>query len=223
MKIFISSINLLETLERIQSVGYAFVSNGLTEEARQFLLDEINSLPLEEGDHVNHAINKNKPNEVHQLHERAYSLLDDPRVPHASFMCRKLAQEITAYSSEFPELAPWLVNEIGYQRYRGNTDWISPHRDRKSDHLLSVTFTLSGSAPINIYRPLTQDIDYRHLEKIETFVSEPGTIFFLRAPGFGSAEQIIHEVMPPTVAPRNILNLRMRDSLLPSPKNTYYE
>lgn len=208
-------LNLPEILERVRSEGYAFIKNGITEECRQLLLKEINVLSLEEGDHVTHAINKGKPNEVHQLHERAYYLLDDPEVPTASHVCKQLQAELAIDS--------WLLNEIGYQRYRFTSDWISPHRDRKSDKILSVTFTLSGNADINIYLPTTPEINYRHLKKIDTFLSEPGTVFFLRAPGFGSGEQIIHEVMPPIITPRNILNLRMRETLLPSPKNTHYE
>ena len=122
-----------------------------------------------------------------------------------------------------PELQEWLPTEIGYQRYRNTNDWISPHRDRKSDHLFSVTFTLTGSAWIHIHQPKTDPVDYRYLEKVDSFLSEPGTIFFLRAPGFGSSEQIMHEVMPPIDAPRHILNLRMRSTLLAAPKDTTYE
>lgn len=215
MNILSSDLHIPEILERIRSTGYTFVKNGLNEETRQTLLNEINTLPLEEGNHIYHAINKGKPNEVRQLHERAYYVLNDPAVPIASEVCKQLQKEL--------RLDSWLLNEIGYQRYRSSSDWISPHRDRKSDKILSITFTLSGSANINIYHPTTPETDYHHLKKVDTFLSEPGTIFFLRAPGLGSGEQIIHEVMPPVVAPRNILNLRMRNTLLPSPKNTHYE
>lgn len=222
MKILAVHCNIPKILTTVREQGYAFVAHGLTEEAQEYLLNEIHTLSLEEGNHVRRAINKNKPNEVHQLHERAYYLLDDAAVPHASAVCRALKQEIVMHSL-FPELTPWLVNEIGYQRYRSSSDWISPHRDRRSDKLLSVTFTLSGIAKINIYKPLTPHIDYHYLKKVDSFISKPGTVFFLRAPGFGPPDQIIHEVMPPTKIPRNILNLRMRETLLPSPKNTHYE
>ncbi len=223
MKVFANHLNLPIILNRVREQGYAFASCGLTEEARSALLHEELLLPLEEGDHINHPINKGKANEVHQLHERAYYFLNDAAVPVATQTCKNLQQEINVFVPQYPELSGWIPNEIGYQRYRDAHDWISPHRDRKSDQLLSVTFTLSGLAYINIYHPTTPQINYRYLEKIDTFLSEPGTMFFLRAPGFGSNEQIIHEVMPPIIAPRHILNLRMRPSLLASPQQTKYE
>lgn len=223
MKIFTEHLDVPSILEQVKRDGYAFVKNGLHEESRQALEQEILQLPLEEGDHLHHPINKGKPNEVRQLHERAYYLLDDPAAPIATQACKNLAQEMSTYTKEYPELSGWLPNEIGYQRYRSHADWISPHRDRKSDQFFSVTFTLTGSAWINLYHPTTREVDYRHLEKIDSFLSEPGTIFFLRAPGFGSNEQIIHEVMPPINAPRHILNLRMRSTLLAAPKDTTYE
>lgn len=222
MRILSPNTPLQHILACVKQHGYAFVAQGLEENARQTMVKEINSLPLEEGDHLHHPINKGKPNEVRQLHERAYYLLGDPVTPIATQVCKNLAQEIGTHTKEYPELSGWLPNEIGYQRYRSPADWISPHRDRKSDQLLSITFTLTGSAWINLYRPTTTEVDYRHLKKVDAFLSEPGTVFFLRAPGFGSHEQIIHEVMPPITAPRHILNLRMRPSLLPSPKDTKY-
>lgn len=223
MKIFAKDLNISAILDQIHEQGYAFASQGLNEEARVALLSEVTSLPLEVGDHLHHPINKGKPNEVRQLHERAYYLLGDPATPIANQVCKSLAKEMDAHTKKYPELTGWIPNEIGYQRYRNESDWISPHRDRKSDQMLSITFTLTGSAWINLYKPKTDPVDYQHLEKVDSFLSEPGTIFFLRAPGFGSSEQIIHEVMPPTVGPRHILNLRMRPTLLTAPRDTTYE
>jgi hypothetical protein len=97
---------------------------------------------------------------------------------------------------------------------------ISPHRDRVSDQVLSATFTLFGSAHVRVHAPETNPPRYDRLREIDAFLTEPGTAMFLRAPGFGNGVQIIHEVDPPLIAPRGILNLRKRETILKPPSET---
>jgi hypothetical protein len=80
-----------------------------------------------------------------------------------------------------------------------------------------VTYTITGSAMIKIYKPLTDPVDYAFIEQIDEFQTIPGTVMFLRAPGFGNGGQVIHEVLSPDIYPRYILNLRTRDILLKAP------
>ena len=218
MNVFNGTIDVRAVLERTREVGYAFVADAVSPEARAALLEEIESLPLELGDHERHPINKGAANEVRQMHERCYHRLDHPDVPFGSRLCRALAAEVAALGN--PELAGWQLDEIGYQRYRGLSDWISPHRDRRSDRLLSLTFTIAGSAWMRIYESETDSPDYARLRQVDEFLTEPGTVMFLRAPGFGSGRQVIHEVLPPILAPRLILNLRMRPTVLKPPAET---
>lgn len=209
---FVRDILLTHVHER----GYAFL-NISPPSVLEELEREMDSLPLETGDHVTYPINAGTPREVRQLHARAYRMLDDASVPFASIVCRALGELFGAAPNPFPELIGWMPNEIGYQLYRDGGGWISPHRDRSTDRLLSVTFTISGSAPVRIHKPETNPPDYRRLRQIDEFITVPGTAFFLRAPGFGSGEQEIHEVLPPIGGPRKILNLRSRPTLLPAP------
>ncbi len=220
MRIFRDSFDLQAILERTRVAGYAFASNAVTDELNAALAEEIRRQRLEVGDHVNYPINKGAANEVRQMHERAYHPLDHADVPVGTELCRALSALTQPMLHAYPELEPWLLNEIGYQQYRDDRDWISPHRDRATDRLLSVTFTMFGSAWIRLYAPETDPPDYRHLRQTDQFLTGPGTVLFLRAPGFGSGQQIIHEVMPPVVAPRGILNLRMRPTILKPPSET---
>lgn len=215
MEIFTPAFNRDSVLELVRDQGYAFL-NVASETLLAGLEREMDGLPLEVGDHVTYPINAGKSNEVRQLHARAYRMIDDVDVPFAAQVCRGLA-DVLSSSEIFPELKDWMPNEIGYQLYRGKTDWISPHRDRRTDLMFSVTFTIAGSAPISIHTSEVDPPDYRHLRQIDEYISVPGTVLFLRAPGFGSGEQVIHEVMPPTSDYRKIVNLRARPTLLPAP------
>jgi len=216
-------IDLVTILRQVRDVGYVFVSQMVTEEAIENLQKEMNALPLEFGDHVNYPINKKSTNEVQQSHERYYTKIDDPSTPTASQICRELSDRVKALSEHFPELSTWLTTEIGYQRYRDYRDWISPHRDRVSDQFLSVTITISGSTIINIYNPETDPINYKYLRLVDAYKVKQGSVMMLRAPGFGTGQQVIHEVMPPLNNKRDILNLRMRESVLKPPRDTKWK
>lgn len=191
-------------LKDVKDKGYYFYND---EELCSGLLEEVTSLPLDYGDHIHYPINNGKSNQVTQSHERYYQMLDHISIPTASRLCYNLASTVN--------LPGWLPNEIGYQRYRDKRDYISPHKDRQSDHLLSITLTIAGSAWIKIYK---ESSDYSNLVQIDEYLAVPNTVMVLRAPGFGNGEQIIHEVMPPlNNIPRIILNLRMRSTLLKTP------
>jgi len=210
-------INWDSVITKVRDVGYHFVDGALTEELRTSLLQETESLIFEAGNHVDYPINPGAKNEVRQLHERAYLPLGHATAPVTSKLCHTLAE---SFALRHPELSGWLPNEIGYQRYRGKRDWISPHRDRRSDRLFSVTFTIAGSATVNIYTSTKDPPDYKHLTLVTNWMTKLGTAMFLRAPGLGSGEQIIHEVCPPLNGERLILNLRMRSSILKRPGET---
>lgn len=154
---------------------------------------------------------------VRQLHARAYHPIGDEAVPIATAVSIVLASTVFDHRDAFPELIGWIPSEAGYQHYRGPSDFISPHRDRRNDRLLSVTFTLRGSAVVRILEPVDDPDDYGNLRTVDEFTTEPSTAMFLRAPGFCGGGQVIHEVLPPTTPDgRLILNLRMRpDVLLP--------
>lgn len=217
MRLFKPSFDLRKALELTRDRGYAFVANALEDDVCQGMQNEINRLPLEVGDHVTYPIGEHAKNEVRQLHARAYRMIDDPEVPYGSQICRRLFEAVQDAQIFPDELRDWLLNEIGYQRYRSSSDWISPHRDRKSDDLLSVTLTISGFAWVHMYKPETDPPDYKRLQRVDSFLTGPGTVMCLRAPGFGSGLQEIHEVMPPEEGVRDILNLRKRRILLPRP------
>ncbi len=219
MKVFFDGFDLCPVLERTRTFGYAFVTQAVRPELCQAMEEEIERLEMEVGDHVAHPINRAAPNEVRQQHERAYRPLDHPDVPVATEICRSLARDVADLRFA-PELDAWLPSEIGYQRYRDGQDWISPHRDRASDQLLSVTLTISGAAVVRIHEAMDDPPDYTRLNVKDTFLTEPGTVMFLRAPGFGSGQRVIHEVMPPQQGTRCILNLRMRPTILKPPSET---
>jgi hypothetical protein len=215
-RIFNSNFDLFEVLKTTKQKGYCFVSDALNIDLCEKLKQEALSLDLEFGDHRNFPINSQKQNQVRQTHNRSYHFLEDEKTPIANQLCFDLAFLILKFDSE---LKNWLLNEIGYQQYfQERNDWISPHRDRKSDELLSLTITMFGSAWVKIYEPQTNPINYQYLSLIDEFLTSSGTLMFLRAPGFGSGQQIIHEVCSPITEERLILNLRQRKTVLPGPK-----
>lgn len=214
MGIFESNFPFRDVLFKTIEVGYAFVSDAINPIFCQEMKDETQQLELLEGDHVNHPINIGTKREVKQLHVRAYHPIGDETVPVATKVSKLLSQEFNWYEG----LKNWQPTEAGYQLYRNPKDWISPHRDRRNDQSLSVTITIEGSAIVNIYHPIDDPDDYNRLILKDSFLTSAGTVMFLRAPGLGSGEQIIHEVCPPLHGSRLILNLRMRPNILKSPK-----
>lgn len=217
MKLFNEEINLIQILNETKEKGYSF-SNHSNPQIINLLLNEIKSLPLEHEDSTYNPLNKNKSYQVTQSHKRYYRLYGDSSLPSTNFVYDLWQQEIGKYFNTFPELKDWSPKEIGCQCYNGNNDHISPHRDRWSDRQLSITYTLSGSAIVKIYKPLVYPVDYNHIEQIDEFTTISGTVMFLRASSFGNGEQIIHEVLPPILRPRYIVNLRTRDTCLNQPK-----
>ena len=218
MTIFKNDFDLPAILEDVRDAGYVFAPRAVLPGVCKAMEREIGELKMELGDHASYPINKDAPNEVRQMHERCYRPLGHPDVPVGTAVCEALSAAVGEL--RVPELAGWMPNEIGYQRYRGSSDWISPHRDRASDQLLSMTITIIGSAWMRIYESETDPPDYARLRKIDEFLTEPGTMMLLRAPGFGSRKQVIHEVLPPLAAPRLIVNLRMRPTVLKPPNET---
>ena len=216
-KIFSEHFNLEQALAKTQKTGYAFASGAINPYFCDLLEAEMGRLKLEEGDHINYPINAGSSREVRQLHERAYYPIGHELVPWATQVTELLVQEVKNVGL-YPELQHWCLTEAGYQRYRDTHDWISPHRDRRNDQLLSATITISGSALVRMYEPLADPDDYTKLRSIDEFMTSSGTLLLLRAPGFGNGEQIIHEVLPPQIGSRLILNLRMRPDILKTPK-----
>lgn len=217
-----NTLDIQSILHATREQGYLFVPDAIDQEENTAMEREVEGLTLEFGDHVTHPINKGTRQEVQQWHERAYRPIDHPDVPTASNICHALSTRIADQYQEFSELVGWIPTEIGYQRYRGARDWISPHRDRRSDRLFSVTYTIKGSAWVNMYESEVDPPDYTRLKQVDAYLTKPGTAMFLRAPGFGSGKQVIHEVMPPLEGSRLILNLRMRSTILCSPKEIEY-
>lgn len=214
--IFSENFDVKEALDAVKEVGYFFALQAISNIARVRLESEIRSLLLEEGRHIEQPINAGKTTEVRQQHERFYCEVGDNRVPIATLASKGIYQAIQAVS---PELCDWRPTEIGYQRYRNTDDWISPHRDRRTDKMLAVTLTLRGSALVRVFEPLADPDDYapNNLRIIDEFKTVSGSLMMLRAPGYGSGEQVIHEVLPPDNGVRNILNLRMRPNVLAQP------
>lgn len=210
-----NQVQLELLLSKVIETGYAFIDKGISMAFCKAMENEVNHLSLEEGDHINYPINAGTLREVKQLHIRSYHPIGSDMVPMASLVSNLFAKKINILH---PELNNWMPTEAGYQRYRDDKDWISPHRDRRNDKLLSITITINGSAEVKVYVPLDDPDDYTRLKLKDSFLTNPGTIMFLRAPGLGNGEQIIHEVCPPKNGSRLILNLRMRDNLLKTPE-----
>ena len=222
IRVFREGFDLENAIEQTQRSGYFFAEGVLTDETRAALEEEIDSLPLEVGDHISNPINAGKPNEVRQQHERLYVEYGDALTPVANVVIAGLTEIVRAMRS-FPELQEWQLTEIGYQKYRHSNDFIGAHRDRASDKLLSVTYTITGSAPIRIFETLGDYWDYSSLEQKDEFITAAGGVMLLRAPGFGSGEQVVHQVLPPISNSRSILNLRMRPRVLEQPSHPRWQ
>ncbi|GAC1391608.1 MAG: hypothetical protein NVSMB46_04730 [Candidatus Saccharimonadales bacterium] len=208
--------NLHDAVTKTFEQGYFFNDNILTHTAQTALQTEIENLPLEIGDHITKPINENKPNQVKQRHERYYTEYGSPQTPTANMVIDSLSKAVKCIK-KFPFLKQWKPNEIGYQLYRTENDFIGPHRDRSSDRLLSATFTIVGSAIIRIFEPIGNDKDYSNLRQIDEVMTSDGSLMLLKAPGWGDDIQTIHQVLPPITESRSILNLRMRSSILNQP------
>lgn len=197
--------------------GYAFVSNGLTQQALNSLVTEAAGLTLELGDHIAKPIYEGTKKQITQLHERAYLPVGHPDINVATALAAAVV--IRARGMRFPcePLKHWHPTEAGYQLYRNPDHHISKHRDRRNDWGLSVTATITGRAVVGIHEPIDDPDDYINTVQIDEFVTEPGTLMLLRANGFGNGQQVIHDVSGPLDGPRLILNLRQRADILPSP------
>jgi len=208
------NFDLESAIEKTKTHGYAFEDGAITQEIQDALASEIDIVPLVLGDYVSNPLNLGQPNQVHQRHSRAYYEYGDEAVPVANYVIESLALAVNSMT-RYPELRSWRLSEVGYQRYRPTLDFIGPHRDRVSDTLLSITLMFCGSTVVKIHEPLGAYRDYSNLLQIDEVVTIPGTAMFLRAPGLGNGQQKIHEVLPPKEGIRNILNLRMRSTVLP--------
>ena len=165
-KFLSGNFDLEQAVAQTREKGYIFCSEAINPYFCQVMAAEVGSLDLEEGDHVNYPINAGSSREVRQLHERAYYPIGHELVPIATQVTELLVQEIKK-SHLHPELQAWHPTEAGYQRYRDTHDWISPHRDRRSDLLLSATITISGSAPVRIYELVADPDDYKNLRQTD--------------------------------------------------------
>jgi hypothetical protein len=209
---------LRQGVGRAAEQGYAFVHDAVTRSGLLRLEHEIGSLTLEFGDHVSRPLHAGTRHQITQLHDRAYHAIGDPEVPMATLFTNKLASSIVRPRRDrYPELGDWRATEAGYQLYRADDHHISKHRDRRNDQLLAVTITIAGVARVAIHEPLGDPDDYTNTREIDGTETYPGTVMFLRAPGLSNGQQVIHEVLPPRILPRAILNLRMRPDILPSP------
>ena len=202
--------------------GYFFAEDALSEGTLKRLAVEADHVPFVLGDHTTTPINRGRPNEVKQRHERYYAPYDAQGAHQLVYEANTVIQGLVGLVKGFKSYAAlrksWHPNEIGYQRYRSSDDFIDVHRDRSSDRLLSVTFTITGSSLVRIFKTLGAPDDYKNIEQTDEFRTHPGSVMMLRAPGFGSNEQTVHQVLPPEEGSRSILNLRMRPSVLPQPR-----
>jgi hypothetical protein len=208
-EVFPRNFDLEKALAITAEKGYFFAEEGICKQANDDLLIEISSLELEVEDRTNNPLNQGETNEVKQKHEKAYFVFSDPKTPAANNVIRLISRSVSELKT-FPELGTLQLNEIGYQKYFRNGYFISAHRDRKSDQLLGITFNIIGSTVIKIHKTLGAADDYLNLEQIDEFTTASQSSMFLRDPGFGSGERIIHEVCPPLSESRSVLNLRMR-------------
>jgi hypothetical protein len=211
------AFDLEAAVRQAAELGYYFGAGAITEDTLLAFQNEVDSLPLEVGDHNVQPINAGKKHQVKQLHARFYTDLWDERVIVARAVTEAVADRIAKMTHIDPALANWLPNEVGYQKYRDSHDYISPHRDRRNDQILALTITISGSNIIRTHEPLGDPNDYSNLRQTDEFRTSPGSVMFLRAPSLGSGEQVIHSVLPPETGSRLILNLRMRPDILPPP------
>ena len=175
---------------------------------------EVASLNQTEGDYRGKVINPGTRREVRQLHERVYLPVGHDSVPVANYLSEFFVRQASALTDRYPELAQWYPTEAGYQRYRSTEDGISLHRDRRSDELLAITITVYGKSFIRMFESLGDPDDYTKVRMIDEFLTGPGSVMFLRAPGLGNGEQVIHEAVPPEHGSRLVLNLRMRPDIL---------
>lgn len=216
---------LRAALPSVVERGYAFVDDALTESATLMLAGELRALPLEQENADGMVVyGRGTKHEVRQMHSRSYTLVAPTRydLPHA--MGWSLSTELwCVLSSELSRLClhgdRWFLNELGYQRYEPGAGFISAHRDRRSDRILSVTATLSGEADVSILAPGPDDSYIQGVRVLDVHACRAGSLMLLRAPGLGCGKQMLHSVGTPRVAmgPREILNLRMRDDVLPQP------
>ena len=209
MRLLSEDFNLEQDIAQTRERAYVFASEAINPYFCKEMAAEIGSLNFYRGG----FFLKRK----HWFSERAYYPVGHELVPIATQVTELLVGEVTKRNL-YPELRDWHPTEAGYQRYRDNQDWISPHRDRRNDKLLSATITISGSALMRMYEPIDAPDDYKNLRQTDEFMTSTGTLMLLRAPGFGNGEQIIHEVFPPQEGSRLILNLRMRPTILKTPQ-----
>ncbi len=219
-EIFVPDFKLEKALWQTFVNGYCFAKKALDPGICQALIDEVDGLILEEGDHITHPINAGSSLEVKQLHERYYCPVWEDGVTVARAVANSAAGAISQLTQIDTNLSFWWPNEVGYQRYRNYHDRISPHRDRRTDQILAFTLTIAGSAKVKIYEPYADPDDYTKLHLVDEVMTESRSVMFLRAPGFGNGQQVIHEVCPPEEDSRLILNLRMRPDILPKPSET---
>jgi hypothetical protein len=202
-------VDLASAMQSTIAHGYAFIHSAIGESLCGQLDAELDSLPLAPTDNIAKPLNTGTSFEVLQKHECLYLPIPSPQTPVANIVSEGLVRAVHDLSAVHPSLAHWRINEVGYQRYRDDTDGISPHRDRR-DLLLKATITLSGQAIVKILESLGAAQDYSRLRVIDSCIASRGTIMLLRASGYGLGYPVIHQVEPPTNGDRAILNLSMQ-------------
>jgi hypothetical protein len=201
---------VLSGIEQAALRGFSFVPNALSTETLESLEAEASVLEFELDDQIFRA---GAPNQVEQNLEKSYVSVLDQRVPTAKIVAQGLVEQAKRVSKRYRMLAEWMPNEAGYQLYKDTTRRLSIHRDSAKDQYLAATITISGSAEVSMYETLDSPIDYRleNVRRIGSYMTEAGTVMFLRASGLENGVQTPHQVMPPKNGePRLTLNLRMR-------------
>lgn len=202
---------LSQAIVQTREQGYGFVPEAVAPGALECLVAEAASLELALDDRSEDPVHQGTNREISYRYEQRYFPLGDPNVSEASGVGRELAKRVMMlrFREGFEPLYKWLPNGLGYQQYNDATDHLGPHRDAASEKMLRATVTLNGAANILIHEALSDPDDYTNTRVVDVFEAKQGDIMFLRAPGFGNDERVIHEVLSPHDSPRLILNLRM--------------
>lgn len=198
-------LDLRDAIVACASVGHARVISAVATDVRQRLRDEIESNPF-------HPFGESF-GEVRQQID-GY----DIRVPANGFpvltaLCRDLRDAVRSQGRGVRGLASWAPNEVGVAHYVPGSIGITPHKDGKWYRRMVFVATVYGRAPFAICGSRDpQDI-------VERWISEPGDLVLMRAPGLAGASdgRPFHLVEGPRRGERLSLGIRMSDRPLTTP------
>lgn len=168
--------------------GFAFAQEVLSPNSLEALHREALLFQTKDSHGTKNSINNSLDKELGQ---NFYALSD-----YGAASSLSQAFVLLTKDSKYPSLNRWIPTQVCYQFGSDNNQDILFGQDCQNNQLLTLSITIRGFAKVDLY----QKSDFK--DKFPTtmptchYLAKPGSLFFLRGPGFSNGEQIIPTIKP---------------------------